>query len=89
MFKLIQAKLLIAILSVLTVIAGSEIYRAQEAHRAAEAATRFAALLEQQRRDAEERRKQYEAFRNQVEERKKHHNVAAGDEGKTWRSYLP
>ena len=89
MLRLLQTKLLIAILSVLTVIAGAEVYRAREAHRAAEAAAKSAAILAQQQREAEERRKQEEAFRRQVEDARKHHSMAAGNEGNTWKTYIP
>ncbi len=78
MLSALNTKLLIAIPSVLTVIAGTEAYRANEAHKAAVAAAQAAAILQQQQRDAAERRKQDEAFRKQVEETKKRHNSAAG-----------
>jgi hypothetical protein len=47
------------------------------------------AILEQQQRDAEQRRDEDEAFRRKVEEDKKRHNSAAGNEGKTWKTYIP
>jgi Tfp pilus assembly protein FimT len=89
MLNLLNTKLLVAILAVLVVIASTEVYRAREAHRTAEAAAKSAAILQQQQREAEERRKQDEVFRKQVEDAKKHHNSAAGNEGKTWTTYVP
>ncbi len=82
MLKLLNTKLLIAILAVLAVIASAAIYQRHEAAKAA-------AILEQQQRDAEQRRKEDEAFRKKVEEDKKRHNSAAGNEGKTWKTYIP
>ena len=89
MLSALNTKLLIAILSVLTVIAGTETYRAHEAHKAAVAAAQAAAILQQQQRQAAERKKQDEAFRKQVEDAKKHRNSAAGNESKTWTTYVP
>lgn len=89
MFSALKTKLLIAIFSVLTVIAGTETYRAREAHKAAVAAAQSAAILRQQQRDEAERKKQNEAFRKQVEDAKKRHNSAAGNESKTWTTYVP
>ena len=48
-----------------------------------------AAILRQQQHDAEERKKEDEAFRKKVEQDKKRHNSAAGNEGKTWKTYIP
>lgn len=36
-----------------------------------------------------QQQKQYEKFRRRVEQDKKKHNSAAGNEGKTWQKYLP
>jgi hypothetical protein len=85
----LNTKLLIAILAMLTVIAGTEAYRAHDAHKAAVAAAQAAAILQQQQGEAEECRKQDEAFRKQVEDAKKHYNSAAGNESKTWTTYVP
>jgi hypothetical protein len=89
MFQLIQTKLLVAIFAALAVIASTEIYRAHEAHRAADAAAKSAAILEQQQHEAEARRKQDEAFHKQVEDARKHRSMAAGNESKTWKTYIP
>ena len=82
MLKAINTKILIAILAALTAIGSSVIYQSHEAHKAA-------AILQQQQHDAEERNKEDEAFRRKVEQDKKRHNSAAGNQGKTWKSYIP
>ena len=82
MLKAINTKILLAILAALTAIGSAVIYQNHEAHKAA-------AVLQQQQHDAEERTKADEAFRKQVEQDKKRHNSAAGNEGKTWKSYIP
>ena len=81
MLKAINTKILIAILAALTALGSTAIYQSHEAHKAA--------ILQQQQHDAEERNKEDEAFRKQVEQDKKRHNSAAGNEGKTWKSYIP
>ena len=82
MLKAINTKILIAILAALTAIGSALIYQSREAHKAA-------VILQQQQHDAEERERQDEAFRKKVEQDKKRHNSAAGNEGKTWKSYIP
>jgi cell division protein FtsL len=82
MLKLLNTKLLLAILAVLVAIASTAIYQRHEAAKAA-------AILEQEQRDADQRRKDDEVFRNKVQMNKKRHNSAAGNEGKTWKSYIP
>jgi Ni/Co efflux regulator RcnB len=82
MLKLINTKLLIAILAALGVIASAALYQRH-------ATAKVAAILEQQQRDAERRRQEDEALRKKVEEDKKRHSSAAANEGKTWKSYIP
>ncbi len=82
MLKLLNTKLLIAILAVLATIASAVLYQRREAEKTA-------AILFQQQRDAERQRQEDEAFRQRVEEQKKQHSHAAGNEGKTWRNYVP
>ena len=82
MLKMINTKILLAILAALTAIGSAVIYQSHEAHKAA-------AILQRQQRDAEERNKEDEEFRKKVEQDKKRHNSAAGNEGKTWKSYIP
>ena len=85
MLKLINTKILLAILAALIAIGSAALYQSHEAHKAAEAAV----ILQQQQHDADEQRKRDEAFRKQVEQDKKRHNSAAGNECKTWKSYIP
>ena len=75
MLKLLQTKILLAILAALSILASAAIYLQHEAHKAA------VLRDQQQQRD--------EQFRRQVEQDKKQHNSAAGKEGNTWRSYVP
>lgn len=82
MLKAINTKILIAILAALTAIGSVVIYQSHESHKAA-------TILQQQQHDAEERNKEEEAFRKKVEQDKKLHNSASGNEGKTWKSYIP
>lgn len=82
MLKLLNTKLLLAILAVLAVLASTAIYQRHEAAKAT-------AILERQQRDAEQRRQEDEAFRRKVEANRKRHNSAAGNEGKTWKTYIP
>ncbi|ADW70195.1 hypothetical protein [Granulicella tundricola] len=42
-----------------------------------------------QRREAERRKQADIEFRQRVEAAKKKHNAAAGNEGKTWTTYIP
>ena len=82
MLKLLNTKLLIAILAVLATIASAVLYQKHELAKAT-------AILEQQQHDTKQRKQEDEAFRKRVEQNKKRHNSAAGNEGKTWRNYLP
>ncbi len=89
MLKAINTKLLLAILAALTAIGGVLTYQRHEAAKAAAAAAKAAAGLQQQRKDAEDRKAEDEAFRQRVEANKKKHNSAATHEGKTWKKYIP
>jgi hypothetical protein len=82
MLKLLKTKLLIAVLAALGVIANAAIYQRHEMAKAA-------AILEQRQRDAERRKREDEAFRKKVEENRRRHNSEAGNEGKTWKTYIP
>jgi hypothetical protein len=75
MLKIIQTKILLAILAALGIIVGVATYQSYEARKAA-------ILREQQQKRDEE-------FRKRVEQDKKQHSSAAGNEGKTWWSYVP
>jgi Tfp pilus assembly protein PilE len=82
MLKFLNTKLLIAILAVLAALASAAIYQRHEDAKAT-------AILEQQQRDAEQQKQEDQAFRKKVEQDRKRHNSAAGNEGKTWKSYIP
>jgi hypothetical protein len=89
MLKLVNTKILFAILAALSALGGAVAYQRHETEKAAIAAAKAAAILEQQQKDAEEQRKRDEASRHQVEQDRKLHNSAAAKEGKTWRDYVP
>ena len=89
MLKLINTKILLAILAALVAIGSAAIYHNHEAHKVAEAAAKVAAILQQQQHDADEQKKRDEAFRKQVEQDRKRHTSAAANEGKTWKTYIP
>lgn len=82
MLKLLNTKLLIAVLAVLATLASAAIYQRHEN-------AKTAAVLEQQQRDAARRKQEDEAFRKKVEADRQRHDSAAGNEGKTWKSYIP
>ncbi len=82
MLNALNTKLLIAILALLALIGGGVMY---EHHQTA----KMAAILEQQQQDRDRRLREDEAFRKRVEELKRKHSVAAGNESKTWTKYLP
>ena len=82
MLRLLNTKFLTAILAVLAVIASAAIYQCREA-------AKVAAVLKQQQRDADHRKQEDEAFRKKVEADKKRHNSAAGNQSKTWSTYIP
>lgn len=82
MLRLVNTKLLIAILATLSLIAGL-VYRNYQAN--AKAAAAAAALVEQQRKQQQEA----DALRKAVEEKRRKQNNNAGDSSKTWKSYVP
>lgn len=82
MLKAIDTKVLLAILTALMAIGVAVMYQRDETEKATAQAAKAAAILEQQR-------KQYEAFRQQVERERNHHSSAAAHEGKTWQKYIP
>lgn len=53
----------------------------------------IAGALTYRRHEAEkaalQRQKEYERFRQQVEQQKKKHSSAAANEGNTWKKYIP
>jgi hypothetical protein len=89
MLKVINTKILLAILAALTAIGGALTYQRHEAAKAAAVAAKAAALLQQPQKEAEERKAEDEAFRRRVEADKRKHNPAAANESKTWQKYIP
>ena len=89
MLKLLNTKLLIAILAALGVIASAAIYQRDQASKTAAATAKAAEILQIQKDDNDYLKQENEALRKQVEADKKRHNSAAGNEGQTWKSYIP
>ena len=89
MLKAINTKLLISILAALTVIAGLLVRLKQENERAAAAEAKVAQVLQEEQRQAEEQQKQEAEFRRQLAEARKKSHSFAGNESKTWQTYVP
>jgi hypothetical protein len=89
MLNAIHTKLLITILAALTVIAGLLVRLEQANKRAAAAEAKVAQVLQEQLRQAEEQKKQEAEFRRQLAEAQKKSHSFAGNESKTWQSYVP
>ena len=89
MLSAINTKILLAILAALTLIGGAVMYQRDQGEKATKAAAKTAAILQQQKNDADEQKAKDEAFRKQVEADRKRHNSAAAHESKTWKTYLP
>ena len=88
MLKAIHTKLLLAILTALVVIGAAVIHANEVKEREREAAR--AALLLQQRKDADDAAKKQDAeLWKAVEENKKKHNSYAGNGSRTWQKYIP
>jgi len=89
MLKAINTKLLITILAALTVIAGLLVRLNQANERAATAEAKVAQVLQEEQRQAEEQKKQEAEFRRQLAEAHKKSHALAGNESKTWQTYVP
>ena len=89
MLNAINTKILLAILTALTVIGGAAIYQRDEAANTAAATARAAQLLQLQKDDNDYLKQENEALRKQVEADKKQRSSAAAHEGKTWKTYIP
>ena len=86
MLKLLNTKMLIAILAALAAIASAAIYQRHEARKG-----RCRAILRlsnSRRMPSNGSRKTRRSARRSKQD-KKRHNSAAGNEGKTWKSYIP
>jgi molybdopterin converting factor small subunit len=89
MLKIINAKVLVSILAVLAAIAGVLVHEHQVNERNAAAAERTAAILAQQQREADAKKKADQDFINDVNRRKHQQNNMPANQGKTWRTYIP
>ena len=89
MVKLINTKLLIAILAAVTAL-GTFLYHEHEVKvRAAEAAERTAALLQKQQDDAEAAKKADAELWRKVQENRKKLDSTIGNGSKSLKSYVP
>ena len=91
MLKLINTKILLAILAALTVIGGAVIYqrrRGGEGRRSRRQSSGHPSATAEGRQRVPEAGKRG-ASGKQVEADKKRHNSAAAHEGKTWKKYIP
>jgi hypothetical protein len=89
MLKAINTKLLISILAALAIIAGLLVRLEQANERAAAAEAKVAQVLQEEQRQAEEQKKQEAEFRRQLAEAQKKSHSFAGNESKTWQTYVP
>ena len=89
MLKIINTKVLIAILAALTVIAGLLVRQHEVSERNAASAAKAAAILEQQQHDAEAQKKADQDFVNDVNRRKHQQNNMPANESKGWKTYVP
>ena len=89
MLKLINTKILLAILAAVTAL-GAFMYHMHEVNaRAAESAARAASLLQKQQDDAEAVKKANAETWRQVEQNRKRHDSTIGSGSKTWQHYIP
>lgn len=89
MLKVINTKVLIAILAVLTAIAGVLVHEHEVNERNAAAAAKAAAILEQQQREADAQKKADQDFIDRVNKRKQQKSLDPGHESKGWQTYIP
>ena len=89
MLKMINTKLLIAILAALTVFAGLLVRQHEVSERNAAAAAKTAAILAQQQHDAEVQKKHNQDFMDSVTAQKKKSNSMPARESKGWQTYVP
>lgn len=89
MLKVINTKVLIAILAVLTAIAGLLVRQHEVSERNAAAAEKAAAILQQQQRDADAAKKADQDMRDNIQRLRKQHNSNPANESKGWQTYVP
>lgn len=89
MLKLLNTKILLAILAAVLAL-GAYAAREHELHqRAAAAAAQAAALLQQQHDAAEAARKHDEELRTFIEKQHRTHDMSPARGSKTWTTYIP
>ena len=90
MLKLVNTKILVAILAALTVLAGLLVRQHEVNERNAAAAEKAAAVLQQQQREADAKKKADQEFIDRVNKRKQQQkNLNPGHESKGWQTYIP
>lgn len=89
MLKVINTKVLIAILAVLTAIAGLMVHQHEVSERNAAAAANAAAISAQQQRDAEAAQKADQQMRENIQRLRKQHDSNHANESKSWQTYVP
>ena len=87
MLKIMNTKVLIAILAVLTTIAGLLIHQHEVSER--NAAVKAAAILAQQQRDTEAAQKADQQMRENIQRLRKQHDSNHANESKGWQTYVP
>lgn len=85
----INTKLLIAVLAALGAIGALLVHEHNDSHKAAVEAAKAAAILEQQKAEADQHEREEEDLRKKVEAEKRKNNVNPGKESKTWQTYVP
>ena len=89
MLKLINTKILLAILAAVVAIGAYLVHEHNLNVQAAASAARAAALLQQQRDDADAAKKHDGELWEQVRKHKQEHNSANVNGSHTWTHYLP
>ena len=89
MLKIVNTKVLISILAVLTATAGVLVHEHEVNVRNAAAAEKAAAILQQQQRDAEAAKKADQQMRDNIQRLRKQNNVNHANESKGWQTYVP
>ena len=89
MLKLINTKILLAILAAVMAIGGFLYHEHEVNLRAAQAAARAAALLQQQRDDAEAAKKHDAETWDFVRKQRQKNDTNPANGSKTWTTYVP
>ena len=89
MLKLINTKILLAILAVVVAIGAYLVHEHDLNVQAAASAAKAAALLQQQRDDADAAKKHDAELWEQVRKHRQEYNAMPANSSKTWTHYLP